>query len=181
MTLLKQLSDEIPAGKSISAKWGGGPGSLRATAVIVLYGMAPEDSPAFRSLIEARTRLSEASVLILVWDNSPSWQFNQHLADNVLYCHDARNPGLAAAYNHAIEIAIQQRSDWLITLDQDTTVPPDYLVRMASASQSYASRLDVGAIVPQIAVGRKRLSPYRFALGALPRWYKPGFCGIPGE
>jgi glycosyltransferase involved in cell wall biosynthesis len=183
MTLPKQFSGGTPADRSRSVGWGDAPGRLRATAVIVLYGMAPEESPAFRSLIEARTKIraDQANVSIVIWDNSPSWQFSHHLPNDVFYCHDPRNPGLATAYNHAVEIAIQQRSQWLITLDQDTTVPPDYLLRMTAAAQLCASRPDVGAIVPQIAIGPKRLSPYRFALGAIPRWYRPGFCGIPGE
>ena len=42
------------AEKSLNSIPGNISGPLRATAVIVLYGMTPEESPAFRSLIEAR-------------------------------------------------------------------------------------------------------------------------------
>ncbi|HEY1803790.1 MAG TPA: glycosyltransferase [Terracidiphilus sp.] len=156
---------------------------LHVTAVIVLYGMTPEESPAFHSLIEARVEAaaSRANVSIVLWDNSPSWPSRMVLPEGVAYFHDARNLGLAFAYNQALEIAFRQGSEWLITLDQDTTIPRDYLLSMASAARHYASHPDVGAIVPQIAVGRKRLSPNRFALNAVPQWFCSGFRGIPDE
>jgi glycosyltransferase involved in cell wall biosynthesis len=156
---------------------------LFATAVIVLYGMSPEESPAFRSLVEARAHLTPAfgRLSILLWDNSPLPRIGAALPDDVAYRHDARNLGLVVAYNQAIEIAVGRASQWLITLDQDSAVPGDYLLSMASAAQLCVSRPDVDAIVPQIAVGRKQLSPYRFALGAVPHWYRPGFCGLPDE
>ncbi|MFZ0734886.1 MAG: glycosyltransferase, partial [Candidatus Sulfotelmatobacter sp.] len=93
--------------------------------------------------------------------------------------HDPRNPGLAAAYNNALETALQNGSNWLITLDQDTGVPPDYLAGMANASRQCSSFAGIGAIVPQIAVGAKRLSPNHFLFGAVPRWFRLGFCGVP--
>jgi len=158
-------------------------GPLRATAVIVLYGMAPDESPAFRSLVEARKNLPahEANVPIVLWDNSPSPHLPAQLPNEVTYHHDPRNPGLAFAYNQALEVAARNGSDWLITLDQDTTVPHDYLLRMASTARLCACHPGVGAVVPQIAVGRKRLSPHRFALDAIPQWYRTGFRGAPDE
>jgi hypothetical protein len=52
---------------------------------------------------------------------------------------------------------------------------------MAAASRHCAGRPDIGAIVPQIAIGKKRLSPYCFVLGALPNWYPEGYRGVPAE
>ncbi len=156
---------------------------FHATAVIVLYGMTPEGSPAFRSLIEARamTTAADGNTSIVVWDNSPSEPENVVLPDDVLYFHDARNLGLAFAYNQALEIAIRKGSQWLITLDQDTTLPVDYLTRMVGTARLYASRCEIGAILPQIAFGPKRLSPNRFLFGAIPDWYRAGFRGVPEE
>jgi glycosyltransferase involved in cell wall biosynthesis len=160
----------------------GAAGQLRATAVIVLYGMTPEESPAFHSLIQARIQAAQrVCVSIILWDNSPPLQLPAHLPEDVVYHPDPRNPGLAFAYNRALEIAARQKSQWLITLDQDTSVPRDYLLLMGSAARLCACHPEVGAIVPQIAVGNKRLSPHRFALGAIPRWYRPGFRGAPDE
>lgn len=153
------------------------------TAVIVLYRMAPSESPACRSLMEARAQFppEQGSLSTVVWDNSPLPHEEAPLGDNVVYIHDPRNLGLAVAYNRSLEIAFQHGSKWLITLDQDTTVPPRYLVQMAAAARECSSCASVGAIVPQIAVGIKRLSPNYFLFGAVPRWFGPGFRGIPEQ
>jgi len=156
---------------------------FRATAVIVLYRIAPEESPAYRSLMESRDKLPahEGRVSILLWDNSPEPARMDDLPQDVTYWQDRRNPGLAAAYNKALEIALQSGSKWLITLDQDTIVPPCYLAQMASAARISSSHAGIGAIVPQIAVGEKLLSPNYFVFGAVPRWFVPGFVGIPRQ
>ena len=156
---------------------------LRATAVVVLYRMSPKESPALESLMDARAELpaKAGEVSILVWDNSPEAHSPGSLDDGIEYLHDPRNLGLANAYNRALERAIRDGSDWLITLDQDTRVPRNYLVRFAAAALRCLNRPDVAAIVPYIVAGKKRLSPYRFALGAFPQWYPPGFCGIPKQ
>lgn len=154
---------------------------FRATAIIVLYRIAPHNSTAFRSLMQAHEELrgNEGHVSILLWDNSPEPHHPIDLPEDVIYRHDSRNPGLALAYNHALELASQRESDWLITLDQDTTVPPDYLIQLATSSRQFAGRSDIGAIVPQIAIGKKLLSPYHFILDALPKWLPKGYVGIP--
>jgi glycosyltransferase involved in cell wall biosynthesis len=157
--------------------------AFRATAVIVLYGRAPADSPAYVSLLEARAELPahDGEVSILLWDNSPSPVARLHLPDGIAYHHDPRNPGLAAAYNYALELAERNGSEWLVTLDQDTTVPCDYLASMAATVRIRSEISRVAAIVPQIAVGRKRLSPYYFAANCIPRWYPRGFHGAPRQ
>ena len=156
---------------------------LLATAVVVLYLMDPNRSPAFRSLMEARMRLDSTlgRLSIVLWDNGPSRYNGTLLAQDVTYIHDARNPGLVAAYNKALKVATDNGSKWLITLDQDTIVPPEYLMQMANAARLCSSRAGVGAIVPQIASGAKQLSPNIFVFGAVPRWFAPGFRGIPEQ
>ncbi len=115
---------------------GNAQGTLRAFAVVVLYGMTAEESPAYRSLIAARAiaGVRQANVSIVLWDNSPSRPSSVDLPEDVVYIHDPRNLGLAFAYNQALELAVRRGSRWLITLDQDTTLPGDYLLAMASAA-----------------------------------------------
>jgi len=156
---------------------------LRGTAVVVLYGMIPAESPAYKSLIVAREELRafDERISIILWDNSRSRPSSLALAEDVAYYHDPRNLGLAFAYNQALEIALRQESHWFITLDQDTSVPRDYLLRMASAAHLCACHPEIGAIVPQIADGTKRLSPHHLLLGAIPQWYEKRYCGVPRE
>jgi glycosyltransferase involved in cell wall biosynthesis len=154
-----------------------------ATAVIVLYRLAINESPAFRSVMDAREMLNPriGTVNVLLWDNSPTPQWQLSLREGVQYVSDPRNSGLAQAYNRALESAIEQRSDWLITLDQDTAIPLDYFLKMASAADAATQYAGVGAIVPQIEAEGKIVSPNHFVFGAIPRWYPRGYCGVPRQ
>jgi len=156
---------------------------LTVTAVIVLYRIAPLQSPAFRSVMAARAELGAAigEVRVLVWDNSPSPGSGQDLPEDVAYFTDESNSGLATAYNRAREWAALHGSEWLLTLDQDTAVPADFFRKMAAAARASTRYAGIGAIVPQIAAGGKQLSPNWFQLGAIPRWWRTGYTGVPSE
>ena len=156
---------------------------LKVGVVIVLYRMRPWDSPSFRSVISSRDRLAPESgeVHILLWDNTPGTTDVSELPPQVRYVHDPTNPGLAAAYNHARNWASQLGSEWLLTLDQDTALPEDFFEKMARAVQRSTQYAGIGAIVPQIAAAGRQLSPNWFQFGAIPRWYRSGFTGVPRE
>ena len=156
---------------------------LRVTAVIVLYRMKASESPAFRSVMIAREQIGSisADVGVLLWDNSPAPDSHGDLPEGVQYFADESNSGLASPYNRALAWAVEHKSEWLLTLDQDTAVPPDFFLKMATAAQESSRYAGVGAIVPQIAVGRRQLSPNYFVFGAIPHWYRTGYLGVPGE
>ena len=156
---------------------------LNVMAVIVLYRIAPEESPAFRSVLAARQafRPEQGGVRVLLWDNSPGAEERCDLPDGVSYFADRSNSGLATAYNRALEWAELHGADWLLTLDQDTSVPADFFTRLAAAATASSTYAGVGAIVPQIAAEGKQLSPNWFQFGAVPRWYRSGYVGVPRE
>ena len=52
---------------------------------------------------------------------------------------------------------------------------------MAAAARASTRYAGIGAIVPQIAAGGKQLSPNYFQFGAIPRWYRTGYVGVPEE
>ncbi len=62
-------------------------------------------------------------------DNTPSPGSGQNLPQDVAYLASERNSGLATAYNRARRLAAVNRSQWLLTLDQDTAVPLDFFVK----------------------------------------------------
>lgn len=156
---------------------------LRVTAVIVLYRMVPEESAAFRSVMAARAQLSSETgdVQVLLWDNSPDTTRTRDQPEGVHYFADEANSGLAKAYNRALEWAAQAGSEWLLTLDQDTAVPAEFFERMAAAARASTRYAGIGAIVPQIAAEGRQLSPNYFQFGAIPRWYRAGYTGVPRE
>jgi GT2 family glycosyltransferase len=159
------------------------PKPLKVMVVIVLYRIAPAESPAFRSVIAARERMRDEAgeVRVLLWDNSPKPGAGDGLPNGVSYFGDESNSGLATAYNHAIEWAELHGAEWLLTLDQDTSVPAEFFAKMHAAAIVSTGYAGVGAIVPQIAAGGKQLSPNWFHFGAIPRWYKTGYTGVPTE
>ena len=159
------------------------PKPLKVTAVIVLYRIEANQSPAFRSVMAARAEIcAEAGdVRVLLWDNSPGPDGGKNLPEGVAYFEDESNSGLAKAYNCALEWAELQGSEWLLTLDQDTAVPANFFVKMAEAARASTRYAGVGAIVPQIAVGERQLSPNSFQFGAIPRWWRSGYMGVPSE
>lgn len=153
----------------------------RILAVIVLYKTAPGDSGSYRSLLEAtgEARPGALDVSVLLYDNSPGEKTPDHLPANVRYFADPGNSGLAAAYNYALGLALGERYDWLLTLDQDTELPRNFLERLASTVGSLESRPDVAVAVPQILANGRIVSPNYFAGGAWPRFFPRGFTGVP--
>jgi len=156
---------------------------LKVMVVIVLYRIAPQDAPAFRSVMAAREVFGRdaGDIRVLLWDNSPASGSGDNLPDGVAYFGDESNSGLATAYNRAMEWAELHAAEWLLTLDQDTAVPPNFFQKMAKAASASTRYAGVGAIVPQIAAEDRRLSPNWFEFGAIPRWYRTGYVGVPAE
>jgi hypothetical protein len=85
---------------------------------------------------------------------------------------------LAQAYNSALKIAELEGYDWLLTLDQDTSLPINFLERISEIVAEQAAHPEVGAIVPLAIDDGRILSPYRLLAGALPCWYSAGSTGV---
>ena len=152
----------------------------RLLAVVVLYKMRPCDSPTLRTLLNAlrETSRAELEIGIFIQDNTPGGQDSGGIPGEIRYEAAPENPGLAKAYNRALDIAHAENYDWLLTLDQDTTLPTHFLTRIAKLTHTLESSPMIGAIVPQVIDGDRNLSPFRFALGAVPRWFRQGYIGI---
>ncbi len=132
-------------------------------AVIVLYNMRPADSAAYQTLQTAISRLWTRSraVRILLYDNTPCAAIPGDLAQNVLYVPAARNEGIAGAYNYALRLATREGFAWMLTLDQDTQLPPDFLLRVRAIALRLQEVNEAGAIVPHLLSGKRPLSPVR--------------------
>lgn len=154
---------------------------MKILAVVVLYKLAPEASPTLRSLAELTACLpgDNLKLSILVWDNTPGGQKVTQLG--LRYIAAPNNPGLAAAYNTACEIAATEGFEWLLTLDQDTVLPKHFLTRIQDIIADLPATSRVAAIAPLVTDGDRTLSPYRLLAGAFPRWYPAGFLGTVSE
>jgi GT2 family glycosyltransferase len=158
------------------------PQRVRIVAVIVLYKMSAGESPTVRTLFEAAWEATRSDIdlelAILIQDNTPGGQDAGEVPSGVRYRSTPDNPGLASAYNWALEIAAAEDYGWLLTLDQDTSLPANFLSRVGELAASLDASTEIAAIVPQITGSGRNLSPFHLALGAIPRWYPYGFTGI---
>lgn len=152
----------------------------RLFAVIVIYKMQPLDSSSLQTLLASveNTFPGNLDLKILVWDNTPGGQGIGELPDGILYKSAPHNPGLALAYNQVLDQAEAEGYEWLLTLDQDSSLPVDFLEKIANLTRELNPYPTIGAIVPQVMADGRNISPFRFLLGAIPRWFKNGFEGI---
>ena len=153
-------------------------------AVIVLYRCDPGDSKSLQSLLRTQQALPASSALpltILLVDNTPDRGARPPVPEGMLYLSCPQNLGLANAYNQAIRLASQHQKTWLLTLDQDTTLPEHFLSQVSQIASHVHGDPTLAAILPQISTGGTRLSPYVFRAGALPSWFPDGYVGIPSR
>lgn len=126
-------------------------------AILVLYGRDLADAapwPLLASWLEG----TDGSCLrhCLIYDNSPVPGKVPALPANTRFVSDPSNGGTAAAYHAAARHAAEQRCEWLLLLDQDTVLPPDYLERVQDTA---AATPDAVALVPQVLHGDDPVSP----------------------
>jgi GT2 family glycosyltransferase len=156
----------------------------RILAVIVLYKSRPVDSPALNTLLAAisHLQLAEADVRILLYDNTPGGQDIGPLPNGTEYFADIENSGLPKAYNYALEIASRDGFDWLLTLDQDTTLPDDFLCKLCPVISMVAPKDSIAAIAPRLCDQNRVISPYTAtSYWARTKSLPDSLFGIPGD
>ena len=154
-------------------------------SVIVVYRLLPQESPSLETLLRARAAAAAARrplrLTTVVVNNTPGGQDPGALVPGVRYQASPDNPGLARPYNEALAAAAREGYECLLTLDQDTHLPDDFLIAMESYARQFRSRPEIGAIVPRVADHGRLISPFRFVGGFWPRVLPPGvnpFIGV---
>lgn len=155
----------------------------RLLAVIVIYKASLRESSTLRSLLDAAGQASseELDLQILIWDNTPGGQNPGEIPNGVRYEAAPENPGLARAYNRALEIAHTEGYDWLLTLDQDSVLPPEFLVRISQIARDVRNTPSIAAIVPKITGNGRTLSPFWFTWAGIASRFKTSFTGVPSQ
>jgi len=97
-------------------------------AVIVLYKIKLHDSLTFKTLLTSLEK-SSSNLSLFVYDNSPSGDDFVFQYDNIeiFYEGDKLNSGISRAYNRAGEFARTKNLDWLLFLDQDSSLPDNFI------------------------------------------------------
>lgn len=132
-------------------------------AVVVLYNMAFEESPALKGLTACFHALPQtaSSIDLLVADNSSAPQQQSSLSFAAEYLHDGSNAGLARRYNQALQKAIACGATWLLLLDQDTAVTAEYVTEAIALSTRLTHDMQVIAIAPKLVTGDRLQSPHK--------------------
>jgi Glycosyl transferase family 2 len=137
--------------------------SMSVLAIIVLYKRSVDQAQTLVSLGVALGRHPELlpCLRVLLWDNSPM-PTAPTLAFPFDYVHSGKNVGTAGAFNRAMEFAETRSIPWLLLLDQDTTIPEDFLAKVVDYSYRFADSPEVAAVVPLLWCRGQLISPKRF-------------------
>jgi GT2 family glycosyltransferase len=129
-------------------------------AVAALYEQSPSESNALSSFcaILERDPAMASRFSLVVYDNSAE---SHLIAEDftIHYVHDPANGGLAAAYNYALSRAEDTSYEWLLLLDQDTTLTHEFLAELIDCVHALRTEDNVAAIVPKLIVRGTVLSP----------------------
>jgi GT2 family glycosyltransferase len=153
----------------------------KIVTVVVLYKRLPEQSQTIDSLGKVFTGTPTLldSIQVILFDNSPKALDHVSLSFPCHYRHAGRNVGTAGAYNYAMEFAEALGFPWLLLLDQDTAVSPEFLPRMLEYSQMLRGQPEIGSVVPFVYSNGSLISPRilgRFnQLGRIPSTFS-GIC-----
>jgi GT2 family glycosyltransferase len=145
-------------------------------SVIVLYNCELAQSQSFSSLLQILKENPECAknFSLVLYDNSPAPQSHAISADfPISYIHDPSNGGLASAYNFALVRAESEEREWLLLLDQDTTLTSKFILELVEAARTFHSRAEVAAIVPKLRVNGRIDSPASDFFGLLRRQFLP--------
>jgi GT2 family glycosyltransferase len=137
---------------------------MQILAIVVRYKTSLEDSATIRSLSAEYHLCPELlrDLGVIVWDNSPQPLSFQEAPTWFEYQHSRENKGVSGAYNGALARAESLGCPWLLMLDQDTELPPGYLLRMLHYSRTVAEDTRIAAVVPFIQSNGNIISPRRF-------------------
>lgn len=130
--------------------------STSVLAVLVLFGRTAKDSASWNVL---EGMINKAAPLKLthciIHDNSPQEraQPTYSLPERFELHHSRENVGTAGAYTRAVDLARAQNCEWLLLLDQDTTLPSDYLESAAKLHQ------EADIMVPRVWHCEQKISP----------------------
>jgi GT2 family glycosyltransferase len=130
--------------------------------VVVQYQTPLESAPVIQSLTRCFSQhpALRGEVTTLVWDNSPRpHPVPRSLSFPLDYRHTGENLGASGAYNAAAKIAAEQGAEWLLLLDQDTALSPDFLTLMLDYARRLAPEHRIAAVVPTVLMGLSQISP----------------------
>jgi GT2 family glycosyltransferase len=124
-------------------------------AVVALYNCELAQSQSASSLFQILNENPDLAkhFSLVIYDNSPQPQSHAMPADfPTHYVHDPLNGGLASAYNFALARAELEPREWLLLLDQDTSLTREFLNELVETISTLHAQPTVAAIAPKLLV-----------------------------
>ena len=137
--------------------------------LIVLYKCKVKESLSFISLLESSEYLSNSKLIL--WDNSPSIQSvdvnNISSFQQAEYIHTPENMSLSKIYNRVIQE--NEKYDYMIILDQDSSFSSDYLEKINKAINKHPT---INLFLPLIKSDKTIVSPGNYKIFKGSYWKK---------
>ncbi|MBO4863406.1 MAG: glycosyltransferase [Eubacterium sp.] len=139
----------------------------------VIYKKSINELPSKKSLTDFVDKYGVDSVRLIVVDNSPKSYLDEKNEDyselisgyGLIYIRNNKNLGLSKAYNRAVKYAednsVDPKKDFMMFLDDDTTVPFEYLSKVYDASYKASSQDEPNVITGIIRTDKRNLSPMK--------------------
>jgi len=132
--------------------------------ILVLYKKKLIESISFQAIDTIFNRINIA-VDLFIYDNSPEAMYHEGEYDseyiNIIYLHNAANPGLSRAYNEGYRIAKKLSKKWILLLDQDTYFTKKLFIQYFHAINNNP---DIHLFAPILTEHNKILSPCKYFL-----------------
>ena len=150
---------------------------MKILIVVVLYEKLISVSDTIISLNKNNLTNNE-NYSLLVFDNSFKKSSESLKNLDYDYFHSNQNKGVIGAYKHAIIKANKEHFDWILMLDDDTTLPKDFLFKSLRYLKKIANNNYISALVPKIFDNNKIISPSLVFRGGLHLKLNKSFEGI---
>jgi GT2 family glycosyltransferase len=107
---------------------------------------------------------------LIIYDNG---QINQKdditVPFNFMYLNNSKNDGLAKAYNYALNYGISEDYNWLLLLDQDSSLTDNFISTLNFVIEQVESNDTIKAIVPKMVYKGDFFSPSKVLFGGIHR------------
>ena len=138
-------------------------GSCKVGAVVVTYN---PDLSTLRLVIDAVSRQVAQGIVVDNASRQPE-KIQHLLPTHFAFLGNPKNLGIARALNQGVtKLLVNRELEWILTLDQDVVMAPDYVIRLLGAVIRYPHQDKLGVVtgsLPEDSTGSRQLvSPRHF-------------------
>tara|TARA_B100001057_G_C22826786_1_gene941761 strand:- start:1353 stop:2198 length:846 start_codon:yes stop_codon:yes gene_type:complete len=149
---------------------------MKILIVVVLYEKSIYNCDTIKSL-KTNNLAKKKNYSLLVFDNSLKSNIEDSKSLDCEYYHSNLNKGVLGAYKYALKKANEKYFDWILMLDDDTTLPNDFLSKSLLNLNKVSNNDIISAVVPKIFDGNKLISPSRVYRGGIHLSFNKSFEG----